>query len=129
MTEQPQAAGKTWGPWVGDWEACEGISGWEVWPVGADHVNDLPVADMLRKEQALYLVADHQQAARIPALERALRAQEAWEADMILNAPDAWWDLQTEGQNDALVAAQVLRNDALNNTVSSPDREVGNAGS
>ena len=43
----------------------------------------------------------------------ALKAWEQWEAAMILYAGDAWWDLQTGEQNDALVQAQALRNEVL----------------
>jgi hypothetical protein len=43
----------------------------------------------------------------------ALKAWERWEADMILHARDAWWNLQSGAQNDALTQAQGLRNAVL----------------
>lgn len=47
------------------------------------------------------------------ALIAALRAWERWEAMTIMKCPDAWWALMPGDVNDAMVAAQGLRNDAI----------------
>lgn len=57
--------------------------------------------------------ADHNAEARLRIAVDALRAWERWEAMAIMECSDAWWANMPAAVNDAMIAAQAIRNDAL----------------